>query len=190
MKKLFAFIIVLGTGSIDFAQAAKPIFYAGADVIRMSQKNEDGTGSSRNISGTAKTTNLRLNGGLQALDWLDAEVQVVLPKAGGYSDSRGSNVSLKTDVVAAFAKPKIDFGSVTLYGLVGIANTSSDISSTTTGGTSNKTNLAFGAGAQFAVTKNIAVLVDYVQYATDVDFGNSQQNTINAFGVGAKYTFK
>ncbi|MHB8622019.1 MAG: outer membrane beta-barrel protein [Sulfuricaulis sp.] len=190
MKKLLIFITIgLGTTSIGVARAAPVTFYAEADVVSLSQKNTDDSGVTPSISGTAKTTNLRLRGGLHVLSWLDTEFHIILSKTGDYNDSAGGNVSLKTSVVGIFAKPNIDLGPINLYGLIGVANVSSDISSATTGGTARHSGFSAGAGVLIPVTKKLSVTADYVQYNKSIDYGNSQKDTVSAVGVGANYTF-
>ncbi|MBI3545838.1 MAG: porin family protein [Gammaproteobacteria bacterium] len=190
MKKLIVFVALgLSAASMGIARAAPPTFYVEADLVKMSQKNTDGSGNARSISGTSKTTNLRLRGGIHALSWLDAELHVILPRTGKYNDSAGGNVTLKTAVVGVFAKPNLDVGAVNIYGLAGLANVSSDLTSATIGGTAHHTKFSIGAGAQISITKNLSVTADYVQYHKDIDYGASQKNTVTAAGIGVKYMF-
>jgi len=181
-------LIVVGAETPSLAQAQRPSFYAGGDVVSMEQKNKDQFGI---LSGTAKTVNLRLKGGIHALDWLDAEVQFIVPQTGTYSTS-GSYVTFKTSVFAVFAKPNTNLGPVNVYGLAGFAQISSDV--TTQGGilsgTAKRSTNAFGVGAQYPVAKELSISADYVKYVDNVDFGGNLRNDISAIGIGVSYTFK
>jgi hypothetical protein len=124
MKKLLVAFAIVGAGTAGLAEAQQPSFYAGADLVNMTQKNKDESGILPDLSGTATTTNLRLKGGIHALDWLDAELQVIVPQTGSYSAAGAGDVSFRTSVTALFAKPNTNLGPVNVYGLVGFASIS------------------------------------------------------------------
>ncbi len=185
-KKLLA--IALGTAAtIGVAHAAPPTFYAGGDLVGLTTKIDDKSGIPPDVSGSAKTTTLRLRGGAHILDWLDAELHVVLPQDKTYSTTVGLTNKVKTSVVGVFAKPNIDVGPVNLYGLVGFARSTMDFSGVVVGSQS-ESGVAYGAGVQYPFTGNISGSIDYVQYLKksvsflDVD--------TKAIGVGVTYTFK
>src|ERR1700693_2956366 len=115
-RKLLA--IALGTAAaIGVAHAAPPTFYAGGDIVGLTTKIDDKSGIAPDVSGSEKTTPLRLRGGVHILDWLDAELHLVLPQDKTYSTTLGVNNKVKTQVFAAFAKPNVNLGPVNLYGL-------------------------------------------------------------------------
>ena len=169
--------------------APRPKFYLGIDAARMSQDNTDDSGNAISITGTSKTTNVRLKGGIHALSWLDAEMHVIFSTTGEYDDSAGGNVSFSTSLIGFFAKPNVDLGPVNIYGLFGFSSVSSDLSSSTIWGTSDQTGFSVGAGLQFSVVKDFSISADYVQYQKDVNYGAGQKDTITAVGVGANYSF-
>lgn len=169
--------------------AARPEFYLGIDAARMSQKNTDDSGNAISITGTAKTTNVRLKGGIHALGWLDAEMHIIFSTTGDYDDSTGGNVSFSSSVIGFFAKPNFNLGPMNIYGLFGFSSVSSDLSSATIYGTSDQTGFSVGAGVQFSVVKNFSISADYVQYQKDINYGAGQNDTITAVGVGANYSF-
>ena len=183
-KKLLA--IALGTAAtIGVAHAAPPTFYAGGDISGFTSKIEDKTGIPPNESGSAKATTLRLRGGMHILDWLDAEMHIVLPQDKDYS----TNNKVKTSVVGLFAKPNYNVGPVNLYGLVGFAQSKMEFG----GGAASETEsgVAYGVGAQYPFTKNISGSIDYVQYLKKSDFGGLGIDVTNsAISVGVLYTFK
>ena len=87
-KKLLA--IALSTAAtIGVAHAAPPTFYAGGDITGFKSKIDDTSGIPPNVSGDAKATTLRLRGGMHILDWLDAEMHIVLPQDKTYSTTGG-----------------------------------------------------------------------------------------------------
>src|ERR1041385_835539 len=103
-KKLLA--IALSTAAtIGVAHAAPPTFYAGGDITGFTSKIEDKIAIPADVSGSAKATSLRLRGGMHILDWLDAEMHIVLPQDKTYSTTGGSTNKVKTTVVGLFAKP-------------------------------------------------------------------------------------
>jgi opacity protein-like surface antigen len=188
----FTSIPALAEGEVNVqveTPAARPKFYLGIDAARMSQKNTDDSGNAISITGTAKTTNVRLKGGIHALKWLDAEMHIIFSTTGEYDDSAGGNVSFSTSVIGFFAKPNFDLGPVNIYGLFGFSGVSSDLSSATIWGTSDQTGFSAGAGLQFSVVKDFWISADYVLYQKDINYGAGQNDTITAVGIGANYSF-
>jgi len=187
-KKLLA--IALGTAAmIGVAHAAPPTFYAGGDISGFKTKIDDTSGIPPNISGDAKTTTLRLRGGMHILDWLDAEMHIVLPKEKEYSSTSGANLKVKTTVFGLFAKPNTNVGPVNLYGLVGFAQSKMEFGGG--GGSETESGVAYGVGVQYPFTRNLSGSIDYVQYLKKSNFGGAGIDVTNsAISVGALYTFK
>jgi len=190
-KRLLA--VALGTAAtIGVAHAAPPAFYIGGDVAGLTTKIDDKTGS--NTSGSAKATTLRLRGGAHILDWLDAEFHVVLPKDETYSTTGASSNNSRTTVAALFAKPNINVGPVNLYGLLGLARTKLDLSSSVMAGTHSEAGVAYGVGVQYPFTSNLSGSIDYVQYLTKKNYPVSTAGGVDvdakAVGVGVTYTFR
>src|SRR5882672_8741235 len=105
--------IALGTAAtIGVAHAAPPTFYAGGDISGFTSKIDDKSGIPPDVSGSAKATTLRLRGGMHILDWLDAELHIVLPQDKTYSTTLGVTNKVKTTVVGLFAKPNVNAGPV------------------------------------------------------------------------------
>jgi len=181
-KRLLA--IALGTAAaIGVAHAAPPTFYAGGDISGFKSKIDDTSGIPPNVSGDAKATTLRLRGGMHILDWLDAELHIVLPKDKDYGVAK-----VKTTVVGLFAKPNTNVGPVNLYGLVGLAQSKMEFSG---GGSETESGVAYGVGVQYPFTKNLSGSIDYVQYLKKSDFGGAGIDVTNsAISVGVLYTFK
>jgi opacity protein-like surface antigen len=185
-KKLLA--IALGTAAtISVAHAAPPTFYAGGDIAGFTSKIEDKTGIPPNESGSAKATTLRLRGGMHILDWLDAEMHIVLPQDKDYS----TNNKVKTSVVGLFAKPNYNVGPVNLYGLVGFAQSKMDFSGSLATGSQTESGVAYGVGVQYPFTRNLSGSIDYVQYLKKSNFGGVPLDVTNsAISAGVLYTFK
>jgi opacity protein-like surface antigen len=183
--------IAIGTAAtIGVAHAAPPTFYVGGDVVGLTTKIDDVSGIAPDMSGSAKATTLRLKGGAHFLDWLDAEIHLVVPQDKTYSTTGVAN-SAETSVFAVFAKPNINVGPVNLYGLVGFSKVTIDLSGLVTGSES-ETGVAYGAGVQYAFTRNLSGSIDYVQYLKKSDFGGAGFFDVNvsSIGVGVTYTFK
>ncbi|HYS84433.1 MAG TPA: porin family protein [Bradyrhizobium sp.] len=188
-KKLLA--IALGTAAtISVAHAAQPTFYAGGDITALTTKIDDKSGIAPDVSGSAKATTLRLRGGMHILDWLDAELHLVLPQDKTYSTTLGVDNKVKTTVVGLFAKPYVNAGPVSFYGLLGLAQSKMDFSGGVVSTSSqNESGVAYGVGVQYPFTKNLSGSIDYVQYLPkkSVSFLDVDNK---AFGVGVTYTFK
>jgi len=186
-KKLLA--IALGTAAtIGMAHAAPPTFYAGGDIAGFKSKIEDKSGIAPDVSGSAKATSLRLRGGMHILDWLDAELHIVLPQDKEYSSAGGSN-KVKTQVFGAFAKPNTNVGPVNLYGLVGFAQSKMEFGGG--GGSETESGVAYGVGVQYPFTKNLSGSIDYVHYLKKSNFGGIGIDVTNsAISAGVLYTFK
>jgi len=189
MKKLLA--IALGTAAmVGVAHAAPPTFYAGGDIAGFTSKIDDKSGIAPDVSGSAKATTLRLRGGMHILDWLDAELHIVLPQDKEYSTTLGVTNKVKTTVMGLFAKPNTNVGPVNLYGLLGFAQSKMDFSGGVVSTSSqNESGVAYGVGVQYPFTKNLSGSIDYVQYLPkkSVSFLDVDNK---AFGVGVTYTFK
>jgi opacity protein-like surface antigen len=183
--------IALGTAAaIGVAHAAPPTFYAGGDIVGLTTKIDDKSGIAPDVSGSAKTTTLRLRGGMHILDWLDAELHLVLPQDKTYSTTLGVNNKVKTQVFAAFAKPNVNLGPVNLYGLVGFAQSSMDFSGGVVSTSSqNKSGVAYGVGVQYPFTRNLSGSIDYVQYLSKKSISFLDVDN-KAFGVGVTWTFR
>ncbi len=190
-KELLA--IALGTAAtIGVAHAAPPTFYAGGDIAGFTSKIEDKTGIAPDVSGSAKATSLRLRGGMHILDWLDAELHIVLPQDKTYSTTGASTNKVKTQVLGAFAKPNTNVGPVNLYGLVGFAQSKMDFSGgVVSNGSQTESGAAYGVGVQYPFTKNLSGSIDYVQYLKKSNFGGAGIDVTNsAISAGVLYTFK
>ena len=188
-KKLL--IITLGTvATIGVAHAAPPTFYAGGDISGFTSKIEDKSGIPPNVSGSAKATNLRLRGGMHILDWLDAELHLVLPQDKEYSSAGGFSNKVKTQIFGVFAKPNTNVGPVNVYGLLGFAQSKMDFSGVLAGN-QTESGVAYGVGVQYPFTRNLSGSIDYVQYLKKSNFGGAGIDVTNsAISVGALYTFK
>ena len=186
-KKLLA--IALGTAAmIGVAHAAPPTFFIGGDLVGLKTKIDDKTGA--NTSGSADATTLRLRGGAHILDWLDAELHLVLPQDKEYSSAGGFSNKVKTQVFGVFAKPNVNVGPVNLYGLVGFAQSKMDFSGGVVSTSSQtESGAAYGVGVQYPFTKNLSGSIDYVQYLPkkSVSFLDID---IKAISAGVIYTFK
>lgn len=184
----FAALLALATGA---AQAQPVSWYLGADIVQLTTDIDDKTGVPPIVTGSAKATTLRLKGGAHLLNWLDAEVHWIIPSSETYSTA-GTTNKAETNVLALLAKPKARFGQLGVYGLLGIASTSTELSGVVVGDES-ATDLAYGLGLEYAFTRNLAGTIDYTRYSKknfpvgglsgglDVD--------VSALGVGIAYTF-
>ncbi len=182
-KKIFLTALsITAVATLKTAQAVEPTFYAGGDLTQLTTK------VSGNASGDVKPITLRLKGGANILDWLDAEAQIILPKSDSYS-AAGTNVDVKTSVIGVFAKPHTKAGPVDVYGLLGLASTKTQFS----GGSKTETALAYGVGAQYPFAKNISGSIEYTQYLDKNNLGGDLDGIgakVSALSIGATYTFK
>jgi len=187
-RKLLA--LALGTAAtIGVAHAAPPTFYAGGDISGFKTKIDDKSGIPPDLTGSANATTLRLRGGMHILDWLDAEMHILLPQDKTYSTAGGTS-KVKTTVVGLFAKPNTNVGPVNLYGLVGLAQSKMDFSGVLVGNQS-ESGVAYGVGVQYPFTKNLSGSIDYVQYLKKSNFGGGGIDVTNsAISAGVLYTFK
>ena len=188
-------VIALGaavTATIGVAQAARPTFYAGGDIIRVTTKIDDKNNVPPDVSGSAKAITLRLKGGVRLLEWLDAEVHIVLPQSETYSNAGGANM-VETTVIGLFAKPYVNVGPVNIYALAGLARTNVSFDGNIIG-SAIKSDLAYGAGVQYVFTKSISASADYTHYLKTnlplVFSAGGLDVNVNAIGVGVTYTFK
>ena len=187
MSKTLMAIAIAAAAAIGVAHAAPPTFYAGGDISGLTSKIEDKSGIPPDVSGDAKATTLRLRGGMHILDWLDAEMHIVLPQDKDYS----TNNKVKTSVVGLFAKPNYNVGPVNLYGLVGFAQSKMDFSGSLATGSQTESGVAYGVGVQYPFTRNLSGSIDYVQYLKKSNFGGVPLDVTNsAISAGVLYTFK
>jgi opacity protein-like surface antigen len=189
VKRHILALIVIGTAAtIGVAHAAPPTFYAGGYIVGLTTKIDDRSGIPPNVSGSAKTTTLRLKGGMHILDWLDAEFHIVLPQDKTYSTTGSFTNKEKTTVVGVFAKPNVNVGPVNLYGLVGFAQTKLELSGGAIG-SETKSGVAYGVGVQYPFTRNLSGSIDYVQYLPKKSISFLDVDT-KAIGVGVNWTFR
>lgn len=195
--KLSPRMVLIGSASMlaattGMAQAAQPTFYAGGDIVQVTSKVDDKTGVPPIVTGSADAISLRVKGGAHILDWLDAEAHLVLPQSETYSTAGRTN-TVETAIFAVFAKPNINAGPVNIYALFGLAQTNFKLSGVVDGSQS-ASGLAFGVGAQYAITRNVSVSIDYTQYPKKNfelgGFSGGIDLSASVIGLGATYTFK
>jgi len=191
-KKILASALGVFLAVTVSAAKAEPVrYYLGADFIQLKTKIDDKTGVPPIVTGTAKAATLRLKGGAHVLSWLDVELQAVLPRTETYSTA-GTKNTAKTSVAAMFAKPNTNLGPVNIYGLLGFSSATVELSGAVSG---KKTisGVAYGAGAQFAFTRNFAASIEWTQYnKKNIDvagFSGGLDANISALGAGIVYTF-
>jgi len=181
-----ALAAVLGTANAD------PIsWYVGGDLVQLETKVTDQTGIPPIVTGSAKATSLRIKGGMHILPWLDAELQGILPSEETYS-TIGTTNKVETTVVALFAKPNTNLGPVNVYALLGLAGTGVRFSGVLDGDKSFS-DVAYGLGAQYKVNRHFAVSAAWTHYGKKnlglAGLPGGIDVEVNAFGVGANYTF-
>lgn len=188
---LIAGVVLAATAGVG--RAAAPTFFFGTDIVRLTTRIDDQTGSPANFSGTADAVTLRLRGGAHFLPGLDAELHAVLPQSQTYSNTGLPN-SVKTSVVGVFAKPNLDAGPLNIYALLGYSYAAVDFSGTIRS-QQGASGVAYGTGVRYSVTPNVSASLDYTQYAKEKNIsvpgfaGGIDVNT-RAIGVGLIYWFK
>jgi opacity protein-like surface antigen len=85
---------------------------------------------------------------------------------------------------AIYLKPMYPFGGTTVYGLLGYGETTYD-----NGTSSSENGFQWGLGANYAVTENIGVFVDYTNLYDDSGFSAGTDVTVDSVNVGVTYTF-
>ncbi len=94
----------------------------------------------------------------------------------------------KAETMTLYAKPQLDLGAITLYGLAGVAFNNYSINDVLNlGGDTSDALFSWGAGAKFKVTQSLGLFVDYT------DLGTSDNilidTTLNSWNFGATYKF-
>jgi opacity protein-like surface antigen len=188
--------MVAGAAGLCLAAAtglaqAQSKWYLGADVVQLETKITDQTGVPPIVTGSAKATTLRLKGGGHLTNWLDLELQGILPSEETYSNA-GTTNKVETSVFAVLAKPNANFGPVNVYGAFGWASSKVSLHGVLEGDKSFS-DLAFGVGAQYRFNRNLAVSADWMRYGKknlDVSgLSGGIDVDVSAFGVGINYTF-
>lgn len=173
------------------AQADPLKWYLGGDVVQLETKVTDQTGVPPIVTGSAKATTLRLKGGGHVTNWLDLELQGILPSEETYSNA-GTTNKVETSVFAMLAKPNASFGPVNVYGALGWASSKVKFSGVLQGDKSFS-DVAYGFGAQYKFTPNFAASADWMRYGKknlDVSgLSGGIDVDVTAIGVGVNYTF-
>jgi opacity protein-like surface antigen len=181
------------TAAPGLSQAAGGMdFYAGADVVQLTSETS-AFGSSSDFT----TLHLRLKGGMNIINWLAVEAQLVsdaddTDNAIGFKHSTGF-------ILGIFAKPHVTVGPVDLYGLLGYATAEASLEcDPACGAPKAKATLdgvAYGLGAQYLVTKQLKVSLDYMVYHDDSATYDGGIYVImvdtktSGIGLGVNYTF-
>lgn len=168
-------------------------FYAGGDLVQITSDVTPEGISSADFT----TQHLRLKGGMNVTNWLAVEAQLV-------SDADESN---STDgakhstgfILGIFAKPHVTVGPVDLYGLLGYATAEATLDcapvSCPPEWKATLDGVAYGLGAQYLVTKQLKVSLDYMVYhdgSTTYDdglFPFKADTKTSGIGLGVNYTF-
>jgi len=195
-RTLFTSLLLTLPLGIAHAEDRLP-FYVGIDFVQLTTKVDDKTGTAPDVSGSAIGTTLRLVGGAHIKAWLDAEFRYDFPVGNAFSTTGTTKNTVKTRVLSAFGKPKVTFGRVELYGLVGASSVSTEVDGAKIfpagANTGTVSGFSYGAGAQYDFNRNIAAMLEYVQYSKGtVDVSTSPGNlevSARAIGAGIRYTF-
>jgi opacity protein-like surface antigen len=179
------------------SQAAVVDFYAGADLVLMTTDTEPGAGMGDTL--TFNTQHVRLKGGVNVLKWLAVELQFLNSADDTDTDSLGAQSVYDTGTtLAVFAKPHVTFGPVDLYGLLGYARAeaTTDCSpSCPPEADATLDGVAYGFGAQYLVTKQLKISLDYTAYhggSTRFEDGTTSvpfDVWTGGLGLGVNYTF-
>ncbi len=172
-------------------------FYAGADLVQLDSELDFLTPGIPKEKYT--TSHLRLKGGIEATNWLSVEAQLLTGADDTAVDIFGDTYSYDTGMIfGIFAKPHVIIGSFDLYGLVGYATADAEYDCSPSCPPKLKATLngvAYGAGAQFLLTKNLKISLDYMMYhdgkenASDGIVSGPVDVTTSGFGLGVNYTF-
>jgi opacity protein-like surface antigen len=115
---------------------------------------------------------------------LAVEAMVALSSRSGSDEVNGVNVRLKVkNLWGVYAKPKVQFGDLTVFGRAGIGGAS--VSASANGNTVSGSGASFsgGAGVNYAITKSVSVNADYMRYY------KSKGTSIEGISVGLGYQF-
>ena len=181
------------TATPGLLQAAGSMdFYAGGDVVQITSEVRP----AGNVTGEFTTQHLRLKGGMNVINWLAIEAQLV-SDADGTDAAFGGKYSTGI-ILGVFAKPHVTVGPVDLYGLLGFATAEATLDCTPSCPPKWKATLdgvAYGLGAQYIVTKQLKVSLDYMVYhdgSTTYDdglFPFDANTKTSGFGLGVNYIF-
>lgn len=173
------------------AGAQQMRWYGGAEVAIVETEVDDKTGVPPIISGTARVMSLRLKGGAHVLPWLDIEAQLILPRRETFSTA-GAVSRVESGVLGLFAKPHHQIGPVDLYALVGFSTVSHKLTGVIEG-TKSVSDISYGIGAQYKLSPNLALALDWTRYAKkNLEVGGLSGGldlTTSAIGIGFNYTF-
>jgi opacity protein-like surface antigen len=171
--------------------------YAGIDLVQLDSKLDFQT----SLFPTEKytTNHVRLKGGIEATNWLAVEAQLLNGADDNTVDILGDTYNYDTGMIlGVFAKPHMTIGSFDMYGLVGYATADAEydcVPSCPPKFKATLNGLAYGAGAQFLVNKNLKISLDYMVYHDgkenfrDGVFSAPIDVNTSGFGIGVNYTF-
>jgi opacity protein-like surface antigen len=183
------------TAAPGLSQAAGGMsFYAGGDVVQLTT---DGGAFGESVKFT--TQHLRLKGGMNVISWLAIEAQLVSDADDTDTDGLGNTWKHDTGFIfGVFAKPHVTVGPVDLYGLLGYATAEATLDcspSCPPEWDATLDGLAYGLGAQFLVTKQLKISLDYMVYHDDSTtyddgfFPFDADVKTSGLGLGVNYTF-
>ena len=183
------------TATPGLLQAAGSMdFYAGGDVVQITSEVRP----AGNVTGEFTTQHLRLKGGMNVINWLAIEAQLVSDAEDSDTNPAVSATHSTGFILGIFAKPHVTVGPVDLYGLLGYATAEATIDCVPSCPPKWKATLggvAYGLGAQYLVTKQLKVSLDYMVYhdgsATYDDglFPITADTKTSGLGLGVNYTF-
>jgi OOP family OmpA-OmpF porin len=177
LKKICAVTLVYG---LAVAPVMAEGFYAALDAGQTNAKDTCTTG----VAGCNDTaTAIRAAGGFQFTQMWGMEVSYA---TYGKANLGGSHGDWKTSGVQASGIGTFPVAeSCSVLGKVGVARLERQVN----GASSTKTNLAYGIGAQYDFTKNIAFRAQYEQLGKIGDANTTGETKVSLLSVGALYRF-
>lgn len=186
MKKLI-FVLIAAATTVGSAQAAGPYLGVGIasadhsyDLPGATNGRTDGYKASGKIFGGYDLDQMF---GVEAgyTDFRKSDFNYSLNNVRGHAESDGHSF-----YVAGKATAPIN-DQFSVFGKLGVANDKSTLSSSTPAfnRSESKTELYAGVGAQYNLSQNVALTLEYERYGKSKDFGAKA----DVITVGAKYAF-
>jgi opacity protein-like surface antigen len=177
--------LILGSSSL-VAQESYGLYAGGAYAATNLELSIDGINEARDEIQENDVNNIFLFAGYDMNKNMAIEGRYYLNTSDiTLNDDSALSSSYKAQTIALYAKPKIDMGFFTLYGLVGLTYNNYSLNELF-GGDTDDTLFSWGAGTQFNLTPNIGFFVDYT------DLGESDTtvtSNLSSWNLGIHYQF-
>lgn len=172
--------------------------YVGVDLVALVNKLTYSIGGS-SYDETYSGGHLRLKGGYRFTDMFAIEGQLLSGSSDTQNDPFGNPYKMTTGPIAGlYGRLDIPLGETAgLYGLLGVASTSTEYQTQVGGAPIDKNkgaSLSFGFGLQVRFTEHVAGTIDLMWYKIGTAsypsyFSGNPDQVVGGFGAGLTYSF-